>query len=99
VEVVDALALDLHRAAPASACAAGVGRPLARARRSTCARPTTFTDCSRWTLSTRRLRTRTPHANTEVCLLATRGSPMRLAKDVHQVVIAPVGAPQTAARP
>jgi len=30
-------------------------------------------------------------ANTEVCLLATRGSPLRLAKDVHQVVIAPVG--------
>jgi len=28
-------------------------------------------------------------ANTEVCLLATRGSPRRLAKDVHQVVIAP----------
>src|SRR5262249_21833661 len=30
-------------------------------------------------------------ANTEVCLLATRGAPLRLAKDVHQVVIAPVG--------
>jgi len=30
-------------------------------------------------------------ANTEVCLLATRGSPLRLAKDVHQVVIAPAG--------
>jgi N6-adenosine-specific RNA methylase IME4 len=30
-------------------------------------------------------------ANTETCLLATRGSPQRLAKDVHQVVIAPVG--------
>jgi N6-adenosine-specific RNA methylase IME4 len=30
-------------------------------------------------------------ANTEVCLLATRGSPLRLAKDVHQVIIAPVG--------
>jgi N6-adenosine-specific RNA methylase IME4 len=30
-------------------------------------------------------------SNTEVCLLATRGSPRRLAEDVHQVVIAPVG--------
>jgi N6-adenosine-specific RNA methylase IME4 len=30
-------------------------------------------------------------ANTEVCLLATRGSPTRLAMDVHQVVVAPVG--------
>jgi N6-adenosine-specific RNA methylase IME4 len=30
-------------------------------------------------------------ANTEVCLLATRGSPMRLAMDVHQVIVAPVG--------
>jgi N6-adenosine-specific RNA methylase IME4 len=30
-------------------------------------------------------------ANTEVCLLATRGSPLRLSKDVHQVVLAPVG--------
>jgi N6-adenosine-specific RNA methylase IME4 len=30
-------------------------------------------------------------ANTEPCLLATRGSPQRLSKDVHQVVIAPVG--------
>src|SRR5215831_6193470 len=30
-------------------------------------------------------------ANTETCLLATRGSPQRLAKDVHQIVIAPVG--------
>ena len=30
-------------------------------------------------------------ANTEICLLAKRGSPLRLAKDVHQVVIAPVG--------
>ena len=29
---------------------------------------------------------------TEVCLLATRGSPLRLAMDVHQVVLAPVGA-------
>lgn len=33
-----------------------------------------------WTLS-----------NSEVCLLATRGSPLRLANDVHQVVMAPVG--------
>jgi N6-adenosine-specific RNA methylase IME4 len=31
-------------------------------------------------------------ANTEPCLLALRGSPLRLAKDVHQVVVAPVGA-------
>jgi len=30
-------------------------------------------------------------ANTEICLLATRGSPRRLSKDVHQVVIAPTG--------
>jgi N6-adenosine-specific RNA methylase IME4 len=30
-------------------------------------------------------------ANTEPCLLATRGSPQRLAADVHQVVMAPVG--------
>jgi N6-adenosine-specific RNA methylase IME4 len=30
-------------------------------------------------------------ANTEPCLLATRGSPLRLSKDVHQVVIAPAG--------
>jgi N6-adenosine-specific RNA methylase IME4 len=30
-------------------------------------------------------------ANTEPCLLATRGAPLRLAEDVHQVVIAPVG--------
>jgi N6-adenosine-specific RNA methylase IME4 len=29
-------------------------------------------------------------ANTEPCLLATRGSPLRLANDVHQVVMAPV---------
>ena len=29
-------------------------------------------------------------ANAEVCLLATRGSPMRLAMDVHQVIMAPV---------
>jgi N6-adenosine-specific RNA methylase IME4 len=31
-------------------------------------------------------------ANVEVVLLATRGSPLRLAADVHQVIIAPVGA-------
>ncbi len=30
-------------------------------------------------------------SNVEPCLLATRGSPPRLAADVHQVVIAPVG--------
>jgi N6-adenosine-specific RNA methylase IME4 len=30
-------------------------------------------------------------SNTEVCLLATKGAPKRLAKDVHQVVLAPVG--------
>jgi N6-adenosine-specific RNA methylase IME4 len=30
-------------------------------------------------------------ANTEPCLLATRGSPLRLAADVHQVVMTPVG--------
>jgi len=30
-------------------------------------------------------------ANTEFCLLATRGNPRRLAKDVHQVILAPVG--------
>jgi N6-adenosine-specific RNA methylase IME4 len=30
-------------------------------------------------------------ANSEVCLLATRGAPPRDAKDVHQVVLAPVG--------
>jgi N6-adenosine-specific RNA methylase IME4 len=30
-------------------------------------------------------------ANSEVCLYATRGSPLRLAADVHQVVFAPVG--------
>jgi N6-adenosine-specific RNA methylase IME4 len=29
-------------------------------------------------------------ANTEPCLLATRGEPLRLAADVHQVVIAPI---------
>ena len=31
-------------------------------------------------------------ANAEVCLLATRGSPPRLAADVHQVVMSPVSA-------
>lgn len=30
-------------------------------------------------------------ANAEVCLLATRGSPKRQARDVHQVIMAPVG--------
>lgn len=30
-------------------------------------------------------------ANIEMCLLATRGSPKRQAKDVHQVVMSPVG--------
>jgi N6-adenosine-specific RNA methylase IME4 len=30
-------------------------------------------------------------ANTETCLLATRGSPLRLAADVHQVIMTPVG--------
>lgn len=30
-------------------------------------------------------------ANTEPCLLATRGSPKRQAKDVHQVLMSPVG--------
>ena len=30
-------------------------------------------------------------SNTEPCLLATRGHPLRLAADVHQVIIAPVG--------
>src|SRR4029079_7558673 len=28
--------------------------------------------------------------NAEVCLLATKGNPLRLAQDVHQVVLAPV---------
>jgi N6-adenosine-specific RNA methylase IME4 len=32
-----------------------------------------------------------PRANTEICLLAKRGEPRRLAADVDQVVIAPVG--------
>jgi len=30
-------------------------------------------------------------ANAELCLLATRGSPKRVAKDVHQVIMSPVG--------
>jgi N6-adenosine-specific RNA methylase IME4 len=30
-------------------------------------------------------------SNSEVCLLATKGSPLRLVADVHQVVLAPVG--------
>jgi N6-adenosine-specific RNA methylase IME4 len=30
-------------------------------------------------------------ANAELCLIATRGSPLRLAEDVHQVIVAPVG--------
>ena len=30
-------------------------------------------------------------ANTEVCFIATKGSPLRLVNDVHQVVMAPVG--------
>jgi N6-adenosine-specific RNA methylase IME4 len=30
-------------------------------------------------------------ANTEFCLLATKGAPLRLAEDVHQIVLAPVG--------
>jgi N6-adenosine-specific RNA methylase IME4 len=29
-------------------------------------------------------------ANTEFCLLATKGAPLRLAEDVHQVIVAPV---------
>ena len=31
-------------------------------------------------------------ANTEPCLLATRGSPRRLSADIHQVIVAPVAA-------
>ena len=31
-------------------------------------------------------------SNAELCLLATKGTPTRLAKDVEQLVIAPVGA-------
>jgi N6-adenosine-specific RNA methylase IME4 len=31
-------------------------------------------------------------ANTEVCLFGTRGAPKRVAKDVHQVIVSPVGA-------
>jgi N6-adenosine-specific RNA methylase IME4 len=34
----------------------------------------------------------TSRANTEAALLATRGAPMRLANDVHQIVIAPSAA-------
>jgi N6-adenosine-specific RNA methylase IME4 len=30
-------------------------------------------------------------ANTEICFIATKGSPLRLATDVHQIVMAPVG--------
>ena len=30
-------------------------------------------------------------ANSEVCLFATKGSPQRAAKDVHQIILAPVG--------
>src|SRR5262249_2098146 len=30
-------------------------------------------------------------SNSEVCLLATKGSPVRLATDVHQIVMEPVG--------
>jgi N6-adenosine-specific RNA methylase IME4 len=30
-------------------------------------------------------------SNSEVCLLATKGSPLRLATDVHQVVLSPIG--------
>jgi N6-adenosine-specific RNA methylase IME4 len=30
-------------------------------------------------------------ANTEFCLLATKGAPLRLVEDIHQIVIAPVG--------
>jgi N6-adenosine-specific RNA methylase IME4 len=30
-------------------------------------------------------------ANTEFCLLATKGAPLRLVQDIHQVVLAPVG--------
>jgi N6-adenosine-specific RNA methylase IME4 len=30
-------------------------------------------------------------SNSEYCLLATKGSPLRLAEDVHEVVLAPVG--------
>ncbi len=31
-------------------------------------------------------------SNSEICLLATRGAPTRIAKDVHQIIMAPVGA-------
>ena len=30
-------------------------------------------------------------SNAELCFIATKGSPLRLATDVHQVVMAPVG--------
>jgi N6-adenosine-specific RNA methylase IME4 len=30
-------------------------------------------------------------SNSEFCLIATKGSPLRLATDVHQIVMAPVG--------
>jgi len=30
-------------------------------------------------------------SNSESCLIATKGSPLRLATDVHQIVMAPVG--------
>ena len=30
-------------------------------------------------------------SNTEVCWLATRGNPQRMARDIHQIIIAPVG--------
>jgi N6-adenosine-specific RNA methylase IME4 len=41
-------------------------------------------------------------SNAEYCLLATRGSPKRIAEDVHQIILAPVGEhsakPEEAAR-
>jgi N6-adenosine-specific RNA methylase IME4 len=40
-----------------------------------------FTGLGKWT-----------RANTEPCLLATRGSPHRQARDVHQVILSPVAA-------
>jgi N6-adenosine-specific RNA methylase IME4 len=30
-------------------------------------------------------------SNSEICILATRGAPKRLATDVHQIIMAPVG--------
>jgi N6-adenosine-specific RNA methylase IME4 len=39
-----------------------------------------FTGLGHWT-----------RANVELCLFATRGNPQRINKDVHQVVMAPVG--------